>query len=136
MEVGCRCNHDMHFLLHFEIEENIVTAIKPAGEEEISGSVLRSNLKLIVKVVKYKIMLLKIAQNVVDIVESVVISLTIVSSRNGLMNNIFLQEKAMKKSEAEVNKLCPLYSNILNLVTSLEPYSRLLHSFMSIRGGF
>jgi len=111
-------------------EENIAAFVKPIEKEEINGSILHLNLERIVKIANYKI-IFKIAQNIVNIVESVVISLTIVSSRNELINNVFLQEKVIKKNETEVNNICPhlnLHSNILHLITSFESFSRLLHS--------
>src|SRR5215471_4164109 len=108
---------------------NLIMLRGDTGREEINGSVLHSSLKCIVKVAKHMDILFKIAQNFVDIVESMVISLTIVSSRNGLINNAFLQETAMKKREEEVRNICPhlsLYSNILNLVILITHFSSLL----------
>ena len=54
-------------------EENIAAAIKPTGKEEINGSILHLNLERIVKIANYKITLFKIAQKIMNIVESVVI---------------------------------------------------------------
>ena len=50
------------------------------------------------KVVNYKVTLWRIARSTVHFVENMVISLTTVSSRSGLMNNVFLREIKKRRS--------------------------------------